>query len=105
MKKILMIFLSLSMFLYPKNIKVEIDIITTKDGKRYSGKIIEQKMNEHIIIQIEDGSKIKLLNSNIDVISVEEYDKIVTRNREEEGLGIFGICGLVVLISILIGSF
>ena len=74
MKKFIMIFLSISMFLFG----IDIDVVTTKDGQKYIGKIVEQKPNKYLIILRNDGSKIKVIQSNIgkiDTIKEEQSEK------------------------------
>ena len=98
MKKIVMIFLSMSMFLMADGKKVDIDVVETKDGHTYKGKIIEQKMNQYLTIELsEGGSKIKVLQSNIDTIKKETIEK-----KKEGGIGFLGFCAIIIVASMLI---
>ena len=93
MKKFIMIFLSMSMFLFG----IDIDVVTTKDGYKYVGKIVEQKPNKYLIILRKDGSKIKVIESNIGKI-----DTIKEEQAEEKkgwfGKKVLGFCGITFVV-------
>jgi len=99
MKKVMMIFLSMSMFLIADGKKVDIDVVETKDGNTYKGKIVEQRLGMYLTIELsEGGSKIKILESNIDTIKKETIDK-----KKEGGIGFLGFCAIIIVASMLIG--
>ena len=81
MKKFIMIFLSMSMFL----LGVDIDVVTTKDGHKYIGKIVEQKPNKYLTILRNDGSRIKVIQSNIGKIDTIKEEQAEKKKKVELG--------------------
>ena len=98
MRKILIMFFSISMFLLADGKKVDIDIVETKDGNTYKGKIVEQRLGMYLTIELsEGGSKIKILESNIDTIKKETIEK-----KKEGGIGILGFCAIIIVAGMIL---
>ena len=94
MKKFIVIFLSMSMFLFG----IDIDVVTTKDGYKYVGKIVEQKPNKYLIILRKDGSKIKVIESNI--VKIDTIKEEQAEEKKEGGIGkkVLGFCGITFVV-------
>ena len=94
MKKFIMIFLSMSMFL----LGIDIDVVTTKDGHTYIGKIVEQKPNKYLTILRNDGSKIKVIESNIGKIDTIKDEQAGDKKKGGIGKKVLGFCGITFVV-------
>ena len=77
MKKLLLFIFVLSTFSFSQN---RIDVLNIKNGDIIKGKIIENKINDYIRIELQGGSILTYKYAEIEEIGFEEVAKKVSNN-------------------------